>query len=388
MSRATIEILLETAAVAIEVGFTVPPPTTAGYVPAGGAAKALLAKRTAADYDFEYTNSPTVQSLHLDTATQPANLAEGGSRWNPTVRTVETALGGGVVLQHGFESLYRAANFTGVTIPNGRVVAFAGVDTVNDVSKAQPMIADGTIPPLYVMGVATEDMADSGQVGRVTYFGEVHDLNTTGATYGETWAAGDILYAHPTIAGGLTKIEPAPPALSIIVASVMKADAIEGALLVRPVLFPRQQYGVFTDTVSQILTAANSPKAVTFNTSEFASGVHLGSTPSRIVCDASGLYNFQFSLQVAKSGSNLANIYIWARVNGVDVPRSNSKISISGNNAALVPSWNFELPMAAGSYFELMWAADSTAVVLEATASPSVGPSIPSAILTVAKVNQ
>lgn len=388
MSRATIEILLETAAVAIEVGFTVPPPTTAGYVPAGGAALALLSKRSAADYDFEYTNSPTVQSLQLDTVLPPVTLQEGESRWNPTVRTMETALGGGVILQHGFENMYRAANFTGVTIPNGRVVAFAGVDTVNDVSKAQPMIADGSIPPLYVMGVATEDMVDSGQVSRVTYFGEVHDLNTTGATYGETWAAGDILYAHPTIAGGLTKVEPAPPALSIIVASVMKADATEGALLVRPVLFPRQQYGVFTDTLSQILTVANTPKAVTFNTSEFASGVHLGATPSRIVCDASGLYNFQFSLQVAKSGSNLANIYIWARVNGVDVPRSNSKISISGNNAALVPSWNFELPMAVGSYFELMWAADSTGVILEATASPSVGPSIPSAILTVAKVNQ
>lgn len=388
MSRATIEILLETAAVAIEVGFTVPPPITAGYVPAGGAAHALLAKHSAADYDFEYTNSPQVQSLKLDTAIQPVALAEGESRWNPTVRTMETALGNGVVLQHGFESFYRAANFTGVTIPNGRVVAFAGVDTVNDVSKAQPMLADGSIPPLYVMGVATEDMVDSGQVSRVTYFGEVHDLNTTGAAYGETWAAGDILYAHPTIAGGLTKVEPAPPALSIIVASVMKADATEGALLVRPVLFPRQHYGVFTDTLSQILTAINTPKAVTFNTSEFASGVHLGSTPSRVVCDAAGLYNFTFSLQVAKSGSSLSTLYIWARVNGVDVPRSNSKLTISGNNTALVPSWNFELPMAAGSYFELMWAADSTAVILEATASPAVGPSIPSAILTVAKVNQ
>lgn len=388
MSRATIEILLETAAVAIEVGFTVPPPTTAGYVPAGGAIDALLAKRSGADYDFEYTNSPQVQSLKLDTVLQPVTLIEGESRWNPTVRTVETALGNGVVLQNGFENLYRAANFTGVTIPNGRVVAFAGVDTVNDVSKAQPMIADGSIPPLYVMGVATEDMVDSGQVSRVTYFGEVHGLDTTGAVYGETWAAGDILYAHPTIAGGMTKIEPAPPALSIIIASVMSAGAVDGALLVRPVLFPRPQYGVFTDTVTQILSAANAARAVTFNTSEFASGVHLGSTPSRIVCDASGLYNFEFSLQVAKAGSSLSTLYIWARVNGIDVPRSNSKVTISGNNTALVPSWNFELPMTAGSYFELMWAADSTAVILEATALPVIGPSVPSAILTVAKVNQ
>jgi len=390
MSRATIEILLATAATSIEVAFTLPGGT--GVVPDGGAQFAVLQKQSAADGDFGWTNTPRVQALQLDLAIQPATLAEGESRWNPTVRTVETNLGGpggGVTLQHGFETFIRAANFTGVTIPNGKVVAFAGADIPNEVPKCAPMLADGSVPPLYVIGLTSEDIPDAGTIGRVTTFGEVHDLDTSGTPYGETWVEGDILYASPTIPGGLTRIEPPPPAVAVIIAAVVKAHPTAGTLLVRPALFPRLQYGVFSDTTVQTQTAINTPKAVTFDTTEIASGISRDPlNPSRIVVERSGLYDFQFSLQVAKTTSSTGNIYIWPRVNGVDVPRSNSHESIAGSSVTAVPAWNFTLPLAAGSYFELMWAVDSTTINLDSDPAPSFGPSIPSAILAVAKINQ
>ena len=389
MSRATIEILLATAATSIEVAFTLPGGT--GVVPDGGAQFAVLQKQSAADGDFGWTNTPRVQALQLDLTTQPATLAEGQSRWNPAVRTVETNLGGpggGVTLQHGFETFIRAANFTGVTIPNGKVVAFAGADVANEVPKIAPMLADGSILPLYTVGLTTEDIPDAGTIGRVTTFGEVHNLNTSGAPYGETWVEGDILYASPTIPGGLTKVEPAPPNVAIIIAAVVKAHATDGTLLVRPSLFPRLQYGVFTSTADQTQTAPNTAKAVTFNTTEISSGVAIGTPTSRIVVERAGLYDFGFSLQVAKTGGTTRNIWIWARHNGIDVPRSNSQKSIAGASSTEVPAWNFTLSMAAGDYFELMWAVDNTEVFLDSDPAPAFGPSVPSVILSVAKINQ
>lgn len=293
MSRATIEILLATAATSIEVAFTLPGGT--GVMPDGGAQFAVLQKQSAADGDFGWTNTPRVQALQLDLTTQPATLAEGQSRWNPTVRTVETNLGGpggGVTLQHGFETFIRAANFTGVTIPNGKVVAFAGADIANEVPKIAPMLADGSILPLYTVGLTTEDIPDAGTVGRVTTFGEVHSLDTSG-------------------------------------------------------------------------------------------------TPSsRIVVERAGLYDFGFSFQVAKTGGTTRNIWIWARHNGIDVPRSSQQKSIAGPSSTEVPAWNFTLSMMAGDYFELMWAVDNTEVFLDSDAAPAFGPSVPSVILTVAKINQ
>lgn len=389
MSRATIEILLATAATSIEVAFTLPGGT--GVVPDGGAQFAVLQKQSVADGDFGWTNKPQVQALQFDRTIQPTTLAEGQSRWDPIVRTVETNLGGlngGVTLQHGFETFVRAANFTGTTILNGRVAAFAGADIPNEVPKIALMLADGSIPPLYVIGLTTEDIPDAGTIGRVTTFGEVHDLDTTGTPYGEIWVEGDILYASPTIPGGLTKVEPAPPALAVIIAAVVKAHATTGTLLVRPALFPRLQYGVFSDTIDQTQTLPNTAKAVTFNTVEIASGVSIGIPTSRVVVDRAGLYDFAFSLQVAKTGGTTRNIWIWARHNGVDVPRSNTQKSISGASSTEVPAWNFTLQMAAGDYFELMWAVDNIEVFLDADPAPAFGPSVPSVILSVAKINQ
>jgi hypothetical protein len=57
---------------------------------------------------------------------------------------------------------------------------------------------------MFVIGVATQSIT-SGQTGYVTTFGVVRGIDTDGSVVGETWVNGDVLYPHPTIAGGLTK---------------------------------------------------------------------------------------------------------------------------------------------------------------------------------------
>lgn len=317
----------------------------------------------------------------------------------------------GVNLSVGEEEYFPLVlNSTGSTITNGTLVGFGEIDGG---LKVVPYIADGSFAPWYIAGVATQDIA-SGSTGRITKFGYLRNLNTTGSLVSEVWSPGDILYASSTSAGKLTRVKPTAPNVVIPVAVVRTADATEGILLVRVTPQPRLYYGVFLDNTTQT-AAVDTPTAITFDTTDIASGFTRGSTnwvdtlgnswatpggdlwiapygdSANIYAANSGLYNFQFSLQLRSSTSAARSVFIWPRVNGVDVLNSCSEWTIKSNSEAYVPSWNFLLSLAAGQYFQLMWTADGAGVTISHTAaitSPYARPAIPSIILTVTQANQ
>lgn len=146
-------------------------------------------------------------------------------------------------------------------------------------------------------------------------------------------------------------------------------------------------YGAFEDTTTQTAALVNTAYAVKFNTTNLSKGVYIGSPTSRVICANAGVYDFQFSAQLDNTSGGDQAVYIWARVDGVDVPNSASFIRIKGNNAELVAAWNFLLRMKPDSYFELMWSTDNTAVQLATVAASSPVPAIPSVILTVTQVD-
>lgn len=304
--------------------------------------------------------------------------------WNAFEDCLDVVQADGSILQVGLEQYIPVINKTTETLPNGSVVRFSGV-SLEETPECLPLIADGSIAPLYLIGVLTNELA-AGQRGRATIFGKVRNLNTTGSDVGEVWQPGTLLWAHPTIAGRLTSIQPTAPDVVISVASVLKADATEGVLLVRPTIFPRLFYGVFSSLVTQTPAAANTPYAVTFETTEIASGVRVVDN-RKITTDNAGLYSFDFRLQLTSSNSSQKSVYIWARKNGVNIPNSNSKITISGNGVELVPSWSFTVSTQVGDYFELMYAVSDTAVSIDAPAATSFAPSTPAATLRVSQIN-
>lgn len=146
-------------------------------------------------------------------------------------------------------------------------------------------------------------------------------------------------------------------------------------------------YGSFTDTTIQTISA-NTATAMTFNTTEHSDGVSIGSPASRIVMTHAGVYNIQFSAQMDKTDSGTDVATIWLRINGTDVPRSATSVTLTGNNTKLVAAWNFVDVLAAGQYIELMWSsADSNIRLYAADAQTNpVRPAIPSVILTVTQV--
>lgn len=304
--------------------------------------------------------------------------------WNEFEDCLDIVQNDGSILQVGLESYIEVINKTASTMPNGTVVRFSGV-SLDEIPEASPLIADGSTPPLYLIGVLTNTLIP-GQRGRATVFGKVRNINTTGSDVGETWQQGDLLYSHPTQSGKLTKVQPTAPNLVISVAAVLKADSTQGKILVRPTIFPRLFYGVFSNTTTQAPVVADTPYHVHFDTTEFSSGVRVQDL-GRVYTDYAGLYSFDFRLQLTSSNSSQKSVYIWGRKNGVDIPYSNSRVTLVGNGVELVPSWSFSVSMQAGDYFELMYAATDTAVSINSPAATSFSPSTPSATMRVTQIN-
>ena len=142
-------------------------------------------------------------------------------------------------------------------------------------------------------------------------------------------------------------------------------------------------HGAFHDTTTQTAAAISTPYAVTFNTTDHTYATYVGTPTSRIYVDVSGVYNYEFSLQLDKTAGATGNIWVWPRINGSDLADSATRLAIQGTTAETVAAWNFLLDVNAGDYFELMWAVDDTRVRIQAEPATAFCPAIPSAILTV-----
>jgi hypothetical protein len=143
----------------------------------------------------------------------------------------------------------------------------------------------------------------------------------------------------------------------------------------------------YFDTTTQTNPVSNAINLFTFNSVVSDYEVTRGTPTSKIYVANTGVYNFQFSAQLDKSGGSASAVYIWPRINGVNVPDSNTKIVIDGPNNEIVAAWNFVLVMEANDYFELAWESADTDVIIPYVAATNNRPAIPSIILSVVWVS-
>jgi hypothetical protein len=302
--------------------------------------------------------------------------------WNETDQTVDLGMEYDVVQQVGLETYARVANFTGVTIPNGTVVGFTGAIPDSALSVA-PYLANGATNTLYVVGVMTHDLPDTGQKGYCTVWGFVRDVDTSGFTLG------DILYASPTVAGGLTNVKPTAPNNVVPIAAVLQVSATDGVIFVRPTIEQQIYYGEFTKTNSQSPVAANTAYPLLFTNTEIANGVSIGTTTSEIYVAQAGLYNIAASVQITSNNSAQKSVWVWLRKNGTtDFPNSARVASITLNNGYLVVTLNEVASLLAGDFIEVMYAADNTNVSIATVAATAFAPAAPAVILAVTQTEQ
>jgi hypothetical protein len=213
-------------------------------VPADIAALTILIE--AAAYDAGVANNkaesyqPNFQKLdYLDfNRVGPHVTLPRRMQWNEDDGTIDVGMNDEVVLQVGQEIHYYAKNTSGGTIANGTPVMFTGTVGASGKLTFGKAVADGSVLPEYMMGVATEEILNN-EFGYVTSFGLVRGFNTTGSPYGETWNDGDLLYFDPATAGTWTNIQPSAPAIHQPVAVVVNAGSGgSGSIFVRMQVSP------------------------------------------------------------------------------------------------------------------------------------------------------
>ncbi len=172
--------------------------------------------------------------------------------------------------------------------------------------------------------------------------------------------------------------------------TILSADSSTGTGLTwKALLTPT--YGAFGSTATQQVTAANTETLVSFNLTYESNNVSIGSgSTTRIYINDSGVFNVQFSTQVdLADGSQPSQFDLWFKIDGVNVPISNSRQTIAGKDEETILSLNFVSTFISGQYVELAFSSPDSnmrLVSFSGIATPT-RPDIPSVILTVTPVS-
>jgi hypothetical protein len=158
-----------------------------------------------------------------ETDTGARKVGNGSTAWNSLdyVRSDST--------------IYKVRNNTGSTILKGTLVSATGAESSGRIDVAPFEVTGEQDSELLVMGVAIANIS-SGVNGNVMSFGTLTGLDTRGtvssalAVGDEDWNEGDILYAHPTVDGKLTKVRPQH---DLAVAFITVSHATTGQIAIR-----------------------------------------------------------------------------------------------------------------------------------------------------------
>ena len=148
------------------------------------------------------------------------------------------------------------------------------------------------------------------------------------------------------------------------------------------------QYGAFFDTTFQNNVTATGVNIMTLNSVSSTDGVTLVSG-SRMVVPLSGVYDVQFSAQLIKTDGGTNEIDIWVVKNNQNVPYTNTRITLQGNNAKSVAAWNYFVNAGEGDNIQLAWSSADVNVKIAAYSGLTnpTRPDIPSLIVTINQIS-
>ena len=198
---------------------------------------------------------------------------------NASTAVFATTAGTATFANSAEQTLYLVRNNTGTTILKGTLLAASGAEPSGRID-VEPFVVTGLQDSeLRVMGVATANISN-GVNGTVMSFGTLVGVDTRGnvasalAVGDETWAEGDILFAHPTVAGKLTKVRPQHD-LDVAFITVRHATSGQIAIRIVPGNFHLEwlhDVSITSPTNNQVLTY-DSASSLWVNANNPADGV-------------------------------------------------------------------------------------------------------------------
>ena len=191
--------------------------------------------------NVDITGNITATSGNLDILSFNINsdipVLKGQLSWDDTEGVIDMGLTDTLTSHIGEQRFYRVRNKTGSPLYKGQVVYATGVHSNGLITPAK-YIANNTIQEVRFIGVVMETVNNNNN-GYVADFGHIHNIDMQGsvasnyAVGDETWLNGDILYAHATVAGKLTKNKPK----HAITVAIILDNSSNGRMFVRPTTF-------------------------------------------------------------------------------------------------------------------------------------------------------
>lgn len=207
----------------------------AATVNVSGAATAVVNENQATVVsNLDQVNSISSPSFVQFNTSPTVTMADGRMAWDAENETLQLGVNSGTILRLGQDFLQLVQNDSGAELVPGTVVSVEldGQGKIRTVGQGIMRVvktnADGSLPAKLILGLVAHAI-QNGERGMVISHGYVNSVNTQ--TPG--WALGDILWANPAVAGGLTNVEPTAPALRVPLAVVTRVQTQTGSVYVR-----------------------------------------------------------------------------------------------------------------------------------------------------------
>lgn len=154
-----------------------------------------------------------------------------------------------------------------------------------------------------------------------------------------------------------------------------------------PLSYGFNNYAAFYTTATLTAASTNTATAIDWDNTAFAVGIDVDDThDSRLVFSRAGTYQIDFTCELQSGNSNSKTIYIWPRINGVDVPFSTMVHSVknSGESKVITRSGIFEVD--ADDYLEAYFAVTDTGLTIDGSAATVFAPAAPSASIVISEL--
>jgi len=149
-------------------------------------------------------------------------------------------------------------------------------------------------------------------------------------------------------------------------------------------------YAEFFDTSQQTVASVNTAYPITWNGTDVTDGVSLNvSDTSKMEFTYSGVYHIDMSATIHSTSASSKDVWIWPRIDGVDVANSSSMVnSLDTNDHRQTINRSGLFSITSGQYLQWMWATNDLNLDLHGTAASAFGPAVPSATVTIVQVDQ
>jgi trimeric autotransporter adhesin len=304
--------------------------------------------------------------LWLDFAVNPGTVTETEGRvyYNYEDDTLNIVHRSGAVQQVGQEFFFPPTNNnSGVQINNGEFVMATGA--TGDKITIAKAITNGTVDPIYMIGVANRNIPNGSELGKVITNGLIRGFNTN------AWTVGTVLYPNPAVAGGWTSTKPTAPSIKTAIAIVIKQNSSSGILYIRMTngskLGDTDSNVEFTSLADKQMIAYNATNTRWENTNglnwDFANsrlGISVSSPTEKV--DVSGTvkataFSGSGASLTSLSASNISSGTLSSSYGGTGVDNGGRTLTLSTNNFTLVASGAARTLTVSGANKELAGAA-------------------------------